>query len=322
MQITDIEKELQTVLPYAQIRFEGSFLSSGRLPAFRGATLRGAIGYELKRTVCHNHSQTCQDCIIAASCAYSYIFEGKAPDDREFMTLYPNIPQPFVLLVHEQDSEAIDEGDDFSFGMRLFGRAIEFFPYIAYAVLQMGQNGIGKEKLKYEIRSITQQDNPEPVYRSDSNSLNKIQKQYIGPVNLPGDATEMTVDFVTPLKIRELGKEVYQISFKSLLKNAMRRLSIMTYFYGRHIKDVIDLNDVFDDCQGVTEILNNTQTISFSRYSGRQKQKMKMSGIVGTKRYRGVSRNLALLLRLAEISHIGKATSFGFGQVKLSFNQE
>jgi hypothetical protein len=47
------------VLPYAEVEVQVKFLSSGNLPSFRGVTLRGGFGYQLKKTVCHIRSGKC-----------------------------------------------------------------------------------------------------------------------------------------------------------------------------------------------------------------------------------------------------------------------
>jgi hypothetical protein len=74
---------IDTLLPHSEVVIEVAFTGAGRLPPFRGATVRGGLGYQLKKTVCHVHNNSCSECIMRQRCAYSYVFEGVAPPDRQ-----------------------------------------------------------------------------------------------------------------------------------------------------------------------------------------------------------------------------------------------
>ena len=108
-------------IPIAEVVFEGRFLKAGRLPPSRGATLRGALGYHLRNTVCNSFNRKCTECFLRHQCAYSLFFEGTAVEDRQIMRLYDNVPQPFMFVLNSQDSTQIEQGEHFTFGMRIFG---------------------------------------------------------------------------------------------------------------------------------------------------------------------------------------------------------
>ncbi len=301
------------VLPFAEVQIEGRFEGKGGLPPFRGATLRGGLGYHLKQTVCHRKQSTCQDCIVRTTCAYSCIFEGIPPQDRQMMRLYPYVPQPFTLLVNSEDPAQIEPGNPFSFGMRLFGRAIELFPYIAYSFIEMGKEGLGKDRIPFQITRIVQPSFGAEIYHEQGACLHKVQTEY--PQNLLPACKRIRVEFVTPVRLRVNGREPSTLRFENLIRAIVRRFSILTYFYGTPTENLsIDYSAV----AAVTSVCSQTKPIEFRRFSGRQKRPVKMSGLVGSAIYEGNLEPFLPWLSIARIIGVGKATSFGFGRIQIT----
>lgn len=311
------DNPLLTALAFAEVQVEGKFEGKGNLPPFRGATLRGGFGYHLKKTVCHRKQTTCQDCIVRNTCAYSYIFEGIPPEDRQKMRLYPYVPQPFTLLVNSQDPVHIQPGDSLSFGMRLFGKATDLFPYIAYSFIEMGKEGLGKDHIPFQITQISQTSSGTVIYQPEENCIHKIHKEYIQNVLTP--CKRLQVQFLTPLRLRVNGKEPSTLRFEDLIRAVVRRFSILTYFYGSfHEESKIDLASV----QTVRTISENIHPVEFRRFSGRQKRAVEMSGLLGTLIFEGNLTPFLPWLSIAQVIGVGKAASFGFGRVHITPLQE
>jgi CRISPR/Cas system endoribonuclease Cas6 (RAMP superfamily) len=62
-------------------------------------------------------------------------------------------------------------------------------------------------------------------------------------------------------------------------------------------------------------ISDQTQWFEFGRYSGRQDRKILLGGLVGQMVFEGDLKSHLPLLALTQVTGIGKATSFGFGQI-------
>lgn len=305
------------VLPYAEIQVEGQFKGEGSLPPFRGATLRGGFGYHLKRTVCHRKQGTCQDCIVRTTCAYSCIFEGVPPDERQIMRLYPYVPQPFTFLVNGEEPTWIERGAPFLFGMRLFGRALDLFPYIVYSLIQMGQEGLGKDRIPFRITRIIQPAFQSEIYRQEENCIRKVQKEVIP--NSVSSGERVQVDFLTPVRLRVHGQEPSSLRFEDLIRAVIRRFSILTHFYGTpYEENGFDLSAL---C-AVRTVFEQIRTVEFRRFSGRQKRSVEMSGLLGTLVFEGELEPFLPWLAVAQVIGVGKATSFGFGRIHITSIQE
>jgi len=309
--------DLDLTLPFAEFQVYGTFLGQGRLPPFWGPTLRGAFGYHLKKTVCHANKGVCKSCIVRNTCAYSYIFEGLPPENREFMRLYPHIPQPFVLIADMGLDTSIHSGQPLQFGMRLFGKAIELFPYIVYSLLEIGKQGAGKDRIPFCINTITQPLCGRTLYEDGSTCLGTLEKENPPASNLVPEKN-LVVEFVTPTKIQIDGKEAASIEFETLIKTALRRISILSYFYGTPLDPKFSLNELLEGMEKIEKVSEKTQIYEFSRFSGRQKKQVPLKGIVGKVVFAGNWACCRAILELAGIFNIGKATSFGFGRIQLS----
>lgn len=304
-------------LPYSEFWVEGMFEDSGTLPPFWGPTLRGGLGYHLKKTVCHVKHRICSECIVRRTCAYSYIFEGVPPEDRDIMRLYPNIPQPFVLTADMNCPTQIETGQTLRFGMRLFGKAIDLFPYIVYSFLEIGKHGLGKDRIPFCINTIIQSSDSAILYQDGQNRLGILKKEYTPPA-VCGQGNRLVLSFLTPAKIQIEGKEAKTADFEMLIRAACRRLQILSYFYGNtRRKDNLPLAD-YSFLSKVQKIQDSTSIYQFSRFSGRQQKEVPLKGIIGSVVFEGPWKDYISILRWAQICHIGKATSFGFGRINIS----
>jgi len=302
-------------LPFAECKVHATFTGAGSLPPFWGPTLRGGLGYHLKKTVCHIKASRCTACIVQKSCAYSYIFEGIPPENREFMRLYPNIPQPFVLITDLRSTCDIVPGHEFEFGIRLFGKAVELFPYILYSFLEIGKEGLGKDRIPFRINWVSQPAFSSFLYKNGENHLGSLKAETISdhPVALNGN---LEIEFITPVKLRVDGKIADTITFSELVKSALRRISILNYFYGSPLNSSMNPSHVLESSEKVRIASAALEMYEFTRYSNRQKKRVPLKGLIGQMVFEGDWIKYASILRWAQVCHIGKATSFGFGRIR------
>ena len=302
-------------IAHADLIFRIRFLEAGRLPAFRGTTLRGALGFALKRTVCIVSHRDCARCFLRSRCAFPNVFEGVPPASRTFMRKYPYVPQPFVLRVAPQDPIEVRADDLYEFGIRLFGPAIDFFPYVVMAIERMGQAGLGRDRLPFEVVHVS--DGRQVIHdRTRSSELSPPQRS---EVSLPthggaGHERVVTVRLVTPLRLRVDGSVSRTPGLADIVRAAVRRFRILHEFCGDGALPT-DLDGVFRAVEAAQPEFTDVREFCVRRRSARQGVGMLLDGVLGEMRF--AFRDSAFLswLLAAQELHVGKATSFGFGRI-------
>ena len=304
-------------LASAEVSWKGRFLNAGRLPPFRGATLRGALGYHLRNTVCNSFKRKCTDCFLRYQCAYSLFFEGTAAEDRKIMRLYDNAPQPFMFLLNTGDKTDIEPNDPFRFGMRLFGNAAGLFPYIAFSLFEAGKKGIGHAHLCFEV-DVIEQDGA-ALYEKEGTTIRKPQLCELSLPESTEMATAVEVSLLSPLRIRSGGHTAKRLSFLDIAKAALRRLTIVNAFYGDGSIPAPEWNRrLLQLAEQVTTFSDSLHPFGFDRYSGRQERSVRLDGVLGNIVFRDVPPELFRLLKVVELIGLGKSTSFGFGRIAVT----
>lgn len=111
------------------IKFSGDVFTD-KYPSF---VLRGVFGKNLKEFACILKGKPCEICPLKFQCAYSFIFESPIKKDNDILTGRDRATHPFTLSCLE------DFGihtDSLNFRLSLFGRGIDYFPYIYYTFLK------------------------------------------------------------------------------------------------------------------------------------------------------------------------------------------
>ena len=301
-------------LAVAEIRWNGHFLDAGRLPGFRGATLRGALGYHLRNTVCNSFQRKCSECFLRYQCAYSLFFEGTAPEDRKIMRLYDHTPQPFMFVLDARDKTDIQPNDPFVFGMRIFGNTAGLFPYIAYSLFEAGKKGIGQDHIRFETESIEQ--DGVVLYEKEGTTIHKPQTRNLSITEPAGTARTVKISLLSPLRIRSEGRTAKRLSFFDIAKAALRRLTLVNTFYGNGNMPLKEWSDhLLQLAERVVTHADSLRPFGFDRYSGRQERSVRLDGVTGDIVFCDVPPELLGLLKVMEIIGLGKSTSFGFGRI-------
>lgn len=138
----------------AKFRFTIYAREQIRLPVYMGAVFRGGFGYAFKKVVCVVKGKPCDTCLLKQKCIYSYIFETPPPDDTEILRLYPKVPHPFVIEPPVTEKQAFAPGESFSFHLILIGNAIDYLPYFIYTFTELGKQGIGTGRGRYDLVQV------------------------------------------------------------------------------------------------------------------------------------------------------------------------
>jgi hypothetical protein len=232
------------------------------------------------------------------------------------MRKYPRVPQPFVILPPAEQSDAVNS-QELSWGIRLFGRATRYWPYVIHVFRITGEQGLGKQRCKYQIKEVIDSLSGRPVWVSDDEDSIPPMVTELEEMSRPmPSSTRVRWSFLTPTKLVRDGCAVgTDLMPLDLLLAGRRRSDIMRAFYSENNDSPLPLSRRVesDEFRVVSSELSGW---GFSRYSGRQQQRMDLRGVVGNVVIDGPWAESGEWLRTIEMLHMGKATSFGFGQVR------
>ncbi len=266
-------------MKYSKITFKSSF----ELPyKFIGSTIRGAFGVGVKRVVCINPNGECKGCFAKENCLFYDFFE------RDFAKFRLNFN--------------LDGKVDFS--LFLFEEAANKAPYAISALHKaFSEIGITKNRTKLNDFKIFLNDNL--VFDGEFKELGGIEKEFefVADKNF----YDIKLEFVTPLRIKENNR---------FLRAAPKLETLLRSINHRYLK-IKNLPLEKLNFEPKYEIKNqNIHFIDFTRYSNRQKTKMKLGGIVGSMDM-SIDGKSFEMLKLGELIGVGKQVTFGLGRVKV-----
>jgi hypothetical protein len=275
----------------------------------------------LKKVVCSLKQQECADCLLRERCIYMTMFE--VPSDPGLKG-QPSPPHPFILEPTLSRQTHFQTGDAFEFNLILLGRFNEYLPYFVYAIEQMGRIGIGKrisgKRSQFQLKQISVGD--QVVYDSTNKKLMKADLEDLsldGLIGVPTDRDipEITLELLTPLRLKFDNRLQADLPFHILIRAALRRMALINNHFGEGEPD-LDYRGLVARAKKVETGSSTLSWFDWRRYSNKQEQAMLMGGMVGEMTYHGYLDEFVPLLRYCEKVHLGKATTFGLGQISLS----
>ncbi len=301
------------------------------LPSYKGSTLRGGFGYAFRRVVCAIKSKDCTGCLLKEKCVYSYIFETPPPPDTKIMRKYTSAAHPFVIEPPPERRRGYKPGDEISFGLTLIGRAIDYLPYFIYTFDELGRIGLGKGKAKYELKTVKTIPTLEKggrgdletsgtIYDSETKTLKTFNPQSLSisfnhsDLSPASPHSHLTLSFETPARIVYNGHLTLDLEFHILIRNLLRRLSLLYYFHCGGEPSEWDFKGIIKKAEEVQVKSKSLRWHDWERYSARQDSRMKMGGFVGEIAFEGDIGPFMPLIKAGEVLHVGKGTSFGLGK--------
>lgn len=308
-------------IEYSQFRFGITALEPLILPSYKGSTLRGGFGFAFRRVVCAIKDKECPDCLLKEKCVYSYVFETPPPSDTKIMRKYRAAPHPFVIEPPPEKRRGFKPGDELQFGLTLIGRAVDYLPYFIYTFDELGKSGIGKGKAKYELRDVSC--NGKTIYDSGTKTLKSFQTSSLD-LNIENvitrspdknrDDVAISLSFLTPTRILYNSHLTLDLEFHILIRNLLRRLSLLFYFHCNGDPSGWDFKGIIERAKDVKVKKRDLKWYEWQRYSGRQEIRLKMGGFVGDITFEGDIEPFIPLIKAGEVLHVGKGMGFGLGK--------
>lgn len=304
-------------IEYARLAFHLRAVRGGSLPRHGGAVLRSAFGAALRAVSCDNPDSECSSCPTRDACAYLYLFETPLPPDARFLRAADRLPHPFVLRAWGEDRARVGGGDLVTIEVILVGRAIDLLPHVMVAVGRMAMRGLGRERLPLRLVGIDQLEGREGRARTLFDSQRQVDQVQPEGLQVPDISAAVEIELLTPTNLVSDGRSLRQLEFAPLVRALLRRASALSAFHCNAALE-LDYRALVDRAGTVHVAQADTRHVSFKRYSSRQGQRVPQEGLVGRARLEGDAlRELAPLLALGEVVHVGKGTAMGMGRYQI-----
>ena len=310
---------------YGRYVFTCVFEDEAALPPYKGSTLRGIFGHALKKIVCALKKQDCADCLLADRCIYPTVFEiSEKVRESGGRKRIAQPPHPYVIEPPEDTKTHYQKGDLLNFSLLLFGAACDNIAYFIHAFDQIGGTGIGKringKGATFALNEVCADD--DLIYSKKDGKIKKQAKA--GDLSL-SDLIEtpktglfdIELELATPLRLKYQNGLKADLPFDVLTRAMLRRISSLFEYHGGG-EPPLDYRGLIRRARQVEIKESHIGWYDWRRYSNRQEQAMMMGGMVGKIIYKDVPGEYLPLLRFCELAHLGKATTFGLGKIKVT----
>ena len=166
----------------------------------------------------------------------------------------------------------------------------------------------------------------EPVTESIEQMIGAALSQIAQPAS---DSTSREVDghpslklgFLTPVRIRIKDDLQTSLSFQMLVRNLLRRVSMLSAVHGRS-RIRLDYRGLIERAASASVVKSTLRWWDLERYTDRQDTKLRVGGLIGEVEYEGrVIEEFMPLICAGEVLGVGTGTSLGLGKYQISTSQ-
>ncbi len=309
-------------LPLVRYRFAYRALGDGVLRAFGGSAWRGVFGHALKRVVCAMRLRACAGCPLIDGCPYPALFDGHMAAGLARPPGIDVVTVPYVFAPEHRGDTVFVAGDTVSTVLTLVGTANARLVYVVRAMAEAGLAGLGPARAQLQLTRVEALDGLDAatgtlVHDGGARCLPVAPRS---PQAVPL-GRHVVASLRTPLRLRLDGDLVTPQAFRPahLIGAAIRRVSTLAALHGggpiaadygalKRAADMARLEEADLGWQDQT------------RFSARQRETMKMGGLVGTCRIDlgPDAGSLGPWLDLAQWVGAGKGASMGLGAFRIA----
>lgn len=297
-------------LKYLPINLTIKFSDSVQIDVNPLFILRSMLGKNLRSMCCISKQSTCPECVYNKTCAYAFLFETILLQENSLLPGTNRASHPFALSTKRLQRE--NPITEYNFTITLFGKAVEYLPYIYAAVVRSGKDGLFKSRTQFEVadvsidgKSILISENqidtsiPSKEFSFDFNNNDKTQE-------------EILVELKSPLRFKTNGKYTLDFSASGFMKCLYRRVKTLCMLYGTWEDEF----NHYESTEGISIEDKKLRWLDLNHYSARQKKGMELGGVIGSFKLSGEFSSFELaLFELNRIANAGKNTNFGLGQI-------
>ena len=321
-----------------RLRFECEVITPLRLNEHTGSAIRGAFFHALWNQFCMNHdAPVCPACPLVATCPVAFLVSTL--DEKSERGA--DVPRPYTIQPPLDGKTDYTPGETLTFGLTMFARALNLFPYVVLAVQRLENGGLGKRvaanggrrgqfrvrrvwaenPLTGECREVLRQGEtmvqvPDVPITNDQISNVKFQ------MTLPN---RLTIELLTPMRLVDDKVLVRRMAFRPFIQRLHGRLKQLTAEYSDTPLD-FDLRQVMAQAEAVRVVGDETRWVELESYSTRLGRATPIGGLVGRVTFEGdpsLCSGQALepfwpWLMWGQFTHVGKDAVKGNGWYRLA----
>ena len=300
---------------YTKLTFTIEFTEDTMLPKQKVSAIRGGIGEMLLRANCVRRRE-CEGCDFADECIVQRIMYSKYEKKPSFVTTGESVG---YVLECDNYKEEFYQGEQLSFRLILFGKNIVYFNQYLQAISMLGASGLGKHQAHFIIAAVKNQ-YWQDILVNNSINMGNYQISTVGEyVNyrmrqLQKENSHYAgmVVFRTPFTVKYQGEFIRDLQMEPIIASIRRRLYMLDCFEG------IEAEIFWDETpETAVTVRQQSRLEGVNRYSNRRDSAMTLRGIKGKVWFEGADLETMKLLFAGEVLHVGKNSSFGFGEYQV-----
>ncbi len=312
-----------------RLRFECEVVTPLRLNEHTGSAIRGAFFHALWNQFCMNHEAPgCAACPLAATCPVAFLVSTL--DDKSDRGA--NVPRPYTIQPPLDGKTDYAPGETLTFGLTMYARALNLFPYVVLAMQRLERGGLGKpikesnyRRGMFRVRQVWAE-NPltgerREVLRQGENMVQvpdvPITNEQISNLKSQFSSTNrLTIEFLTPLRLVDHEQLVKHIAFRPFVQRLHQRLRQLAAEYS-DTPLAFDLRTVMDQAEAVRVVCDETRWVELESYSTRLNRATPIGGLIGRVTFEGEYAPFWPELLWGQFTHVGKDAVKGNGMYRV-----
>ena len=304
----------------ARYRFHVRVTLPIKLPDYAGSTLRGAFGHALLQVCGLSPTDREKNTPLFQQSVYVSVFAPQHSAQGISLNNLAQLPVPYVIEAPLVKAKTYLADEHFSFDVVLCGPAIAHLSTVILAWRRAFLRGVGAGDGTGELESVEclgPNGMVTIVYTHHQPKIVSHDTHITAPdfTRSHPDGCDVHLLLQTPLRLQQRGKIVTpgEMTAPILLRNLIRRVTLQMQMQQADSWPLTRIHQLNDFADNVTD---DRRLIwqDWERYSSRQKQSMKLSGVTGYWLLRQVPAELLPFVYLGQWLHLGKETAFGLGK--------
>lgn len=323
-----------------RLRFECVVRTPVALNVHKGSALRGALFHALRgdegrdNGFCVNkREQFCHRCPYHAMCPISSLLATVDESSERGI----DVPRPYTIEPPPGAQTRYEPGERLQFGLTLFARALDLFPYVIVAVRDLERGGIGIARElppgsgvwrrgTFSVERIvatnplTGEEQPVLQIGDDLVAVPDVPIRH-GDVAAAAEAIatngSIALEFVTPTRLVDQGRLLRRPLFLPLALRLFERLEALSGRYGGAALP-IDRAALLPLAERVEVVDDRTRWVELDSYSTRTRSRAPIGGFVGRVAFAGELRPFLPWLLWGQFTHVGKDAVKGNGLYRVA----